>query len=399
MLNRIFMVICLLIFAATAVVAAPGPLDEYTSEGRIQEGLSAYASPENDGERFSLAVLQILGGVQEFSNDFDALGVRPDSPLSFLPFLRIVVPSSKTPATQPATPKKVADVFKSFRKSLREANATLEKIGDQEFGVEFNPIQARLDFDNDGVVDPSETLLNSMGALFGARPEADEELVIRFDSADAIWLKGYTHFLSGLLDILLAYDWSPVWDQSAHLIFKNPNPRPPFNQWVGPGQGFGDWADMVAAVHEMRLELKDKKAWPRARNEFQSMFASSRICWARVMAETDNDREWLPSPAQTGPGGATITQKEIDAWMLVLDELDAIMTGEKLMPHWRVRPGAGINIDKLVDSPPPLDIVMWVHGFSLRRYIEEGPVSDDATWENLTAPFGPGFAQFAIWSN
>jgi hypothetical protein len=399
MFNKIMTVTCLLILPALATAAAP--LDEYVRDGRIQEGLSDYASPRTDADRFSLAVLQVMEGVQQFSVQFNELGMRQDSPLSFLPFMRIVVPTPKTAITEPATPKMAADVFRSFRQSLRDANATLGKIGDDDFGVELNLTRASLDFDGDGLVDETETVLTSLGAVLGERPGAQsgDELVIRFDAADAIWLKGYTHFVSGILDILLAYDWRPVWDQCAHLLFANPDPRPSFNRWAGPGQGFGDWADMIAAVHEMRLELKDKKAWPRARDEFQNMFASSRLCWGRVLSEIDDDREWLPSPSQTGPQGATVTQEQIDGWMLVLDELDAIMTGEKLLPHWRVRPGAGINIDKLVDSPPPLDLVMWIHGFSLQPYLEDGPVSDEGTWDNLTQPFGPGFMQFAIWSN
>lgn len=399
MLTRIIAITCLL-FLPTLGLAADS-LDDYIGTGRIQEGLSAYASPDNDAERFSLAVLQVFEGVQQFSVDFNELGMRQDSPLNFLPFMRIVVPTPKTAMTEPATPRMAADVFRSFRQSMRAANATLQKIGDEDFGVELNLTAASLDFDGDGLIDESETLLTSLGAIVGARPGSrpEEDLVIRFDGADAIWLKGYTHFLSGLLDILLAYDWRPVWDQCAHLLFANPDPQPSFNQWAGPGQGFDQWADMIATVHEMRLELKDKKAWPRARQEFQSMLASSRECWSRVLQETDNEAEWLPSPTQTGPAGATVTQEEIDAWMLVLDELDAILTGEKLLPHWRVRPGAGINVDKLVDSPPPLDLVMWIHGHSLQSYLEEGPVSDEGTWSNLTQPFGRGFMQFAIWSN
>ncbi len=90
---------------------------------------------------------------------------------------------------------------------------------------------------------------------------------------------------------------------------------------------------------------------------------------------------------------------QIDAWMLVLDELEAIFRGEKLVPHWRVRPGAGINLDKLIEAPPELDLVLWIHGSAMIPFLEEGPVSDAATWENLTSPFGSGFVQFAIWSN
>ncbi len=391
------------LFLALSVFAnAPAAeLDTYLTEGRMAEGLDAYGSADNDADRFSLATLQIFSGVEQFSQGFRELGMLADSPLAFLPFLRLAAPTSGQPATGPATPEKTADLFRSLRKSFRSANRTLAKIEGGEFGVEINLSQVHLDFDGSGSIEPTEGFLASLGAVlglpFGGEPE--EDLVIRFDRADAVWLQGYTHFISAVLDIILAYDWRPVWNQCAHLLLRNPEPQPSFNRWAKRDENFDQWADIIAALHDMRLELTDDHAWPRASEEFQGMIATSRICWELVLAETDDELEWLPSPSQSGPRGSTITRKEIDAWMLVLNELEAITRGEKLVPHWRVRPGAGINLDKLIESPPELDLVLWIHGSALMPFMEEGPVSDDATWENLTAPFGPGFLQFAIWSN
>jgi hypothetical protein len=118
-----------------------------------------------------------------------------------------------------------------------------------------------------------------------------------------------------------------------------------------------------------------------------------------VLAETDNDHEWLPSPKQTGPGGTKVTQQQIDGWLKVLDELDAILAGKKLLPHWRLKSGTGINVAKLVASPPKLDLILLIQGSALVPYLEEGTVSDRAAWVTLMQPFGPGFTRFAIWSN
>jgi len=259
---------------------------------------------------------------------------------------------------------------------------TLDKIDSKEFAVKINLSQVHLDFNGNGTIEESESLLKSLSAVLGrrSRAQAEEDLVIQFDRADAVWLKGYTHFLSGVLDILLAYDWRPVWNQCAHLLLQNPDPYPEFQIWARPDRNVSQWADIIATVHDMRLELTDDDAWSRARKEFQSMISTSRICWEYVLAETDNDLEWLPSPTQSGPRESTITQVQVDAWMKVLDELEAIIQGDKLMPHWRVKPGSGINVDKLVDSPPELDLVLWVQGSALIPFIEEGPVSDQATW-------------------
>jgi hypothetical protein len=123
--------------------------------------------------------------------------------------------------------------------------------------VVVNLSQARLDFDGDGKVSPEEMLTTSMGRVLGInapQQQAGGDLVVRFDSADAMWLQAYTHFLSGMLDLLLAYDWRPVWDQCAHLVFLHPEPAPQIARFSQLGPGFEKWVDIVAAVHDMRLD-------------------------------------------------------------------------------------------------------------------------------------------------
>jgi hypothetical protein len=244
-------------------------------------------------------------------------------------------------------------------------------------------------------------LAESLGRIMNLDATDAQDLVINFDSADAIWLKGYTHILLGLLDVVMSYDWRPVWNQSAHILFTSPNPLPPIAKYTIPNQGsqFSEWADMIAAVHELRLEVTDADGLKKAATEFRAAIACSRTCWKRVLAETDNDHEWLPSPSQTGPRGSKITQEQIDGWMVVLNEVESILAGKKLLPHWRIINGMGINVAKLVQSPPKLDLVLMIQGSSFAPFIEGGEVSDQARWRTLIAPFGPGFGSFALWSN
>jgi hypothetical protein len=381
-------------------------LDGFMRDGRINEGLAAFASPTNNSERFSLAVLQTLDGLQQFSAGIYHLGIKPDFAQSDIPFFRVVPTNHGQASNEIATPEKVSELFNNLRASLKRANSTLAGMSDEEFKVEVNLSQARLDFDGDGIVSSNELLVDTLGRVLGvpARTQAGGDLIIHFDSADAMWLKGYTHFLTGIIDMILAYDWLPVWNQCAHQVFQHPDPMPPIASFSAVSQGgefdeeFAQWADFIAAVHDMRLELRDKNGLSEARDEFRSMISCSRVCWKRVLAETDDDHEWLPSPNQTGPGGAKVTQKQIDGWMHILDELDDILAGKKLLPHWRIKDGTGINVDKLVASPPPLDLVLMIQGSAFIPYLEEGPVSDQTTWRTLSEPFGPGFMRFAIWS-
>lgn len=400
MLFRGFVMMGLMVLALPAMSADRDALNAYLAEGRVQEGLEEFASPSDNAERFSLAVLQALDGVERFSGGINNLGLNPRFVMGGLPLLG-VVPDLRMDAAGPVTTGQVAELFRSFRSSLRKANATLAEIDDEEFDVVIDLARARLDFDGDGTATTEETLLRSFERVPNPQEPStpQEDLTIRFDSADAKWLQGYTHFLGGILDILTAYDWRPVWNQCAHIVFQEPDPRPEIAVWSGAADEFGDFPDMIAAVHDMRLELIEEDAWHRAREEFRGMIACSRACWARVDEETDDDREWLPSPRQTGPRGAVITQEEINGWLRVLDELGAVAAGEKLLPHWRLKPGSGINIDKLVAAPPELDLVLLIQGSAFLPYLEEGPVSDAEAWDELTAPFGPGFARFAVWSN
>jgi hypothetical protein len=397
-----------LLFALPAM-AATRTLDAYLSEGRVQEGMVAFADAKDNSGRFSLALLQALDGLQQFSAGSGKLGVRREMVRDGLPFFRIMMPEPTPPPgansgpAPVATPEKVAALFTNLRDSLKTANATLASVDAKEFKVRVNLSQARLDFNGDGVVAPDEMLMTKMGRVLGLPTETPpgQDLVIYFDSADAMWLKGYTHFLVGVLDVLLSYNWHPVWDQCAQVLFENPVPAPPLARFTAqdPRASFSHWADLIAALHDMRLEVKDKEGLAKAQQEFLATIACSRTCWQRVLAETDNDHEWLPSPKQTGPLGSRITQAQIDGWLKVLDELQAILEGKKLLPHWRLRPGIGISVPKLVASPPRLDLVLLIQGSALVPYLEEAPCSDQVTWRGLMEPFGPGFARFAIWSN
>lgn len=403
MIARRWMGLGLVLASLSAAAGAAPPLDDFLRAGRFRDGLAAYAEPADNAERFSLAVLQALDGFQRFSAGLGGLGLHPDLARSGIPFFRTVGAASAPESAAPATPEKVAGLFRDLHAALRQANATLAGLDEQPFGVLVNASQARMDGDGDGTVASNEMLMASMGRVLGLPTPAPDagDLLLRFDEADAAWLTGYTHFLSGLLEVLTAYDWMPVWNQCAHAAFLDPQPVPPIAQYAAKSHRgeMVEVLDYIAALHEMRLELLRPDALRAARDEFRAMVACSRTCWQRVLAETDDEHEWLPSPAQTGPGGARITAQQIDGWHRVLDELDAVLSGQKLLAHWRLKPGLGINVDQLVASPPRLDLVLLVQGSALIPYLEEGPTSDQTTWRTLMQPFGPGFARFALWSN
>lgn len=398
---RLQIILLLLAVGPLSAGAAP-PLQSFLKEGRLPAALEAYATPADDGERFSLGLLQVLEAVQNFSLGFQQLGIRPEMASSGIPFFRIITPAPRSDdSVAVATPEKVATLFKELKAGLEQANQTLRSVGEQEFTVELILNEARLDFNGDGEVDDQETLLQAFGRLLQFRrgSESKDPVRIHFDSADAAWLEGYTEVTIGMLELLGAYDWLPVWEQCAHQLFENPEPMPVIAEVLGAEDQFDRFFDYIAAIHDMRLRLIHEAGPARARDRFLAMIQASRVCWARTLAETDDDHEWLPNPDQTGPMGATISEAQIEGWQEVLDELEAVAEGERLLPHPRFKAGLGIDVEALVQDPPEFDLVLWLQGSALVPYVREGTVSNGQRWRQLTRPFGGNFMMFALWSN
>ena len=264
--------------------------------------------------------------------------------------------------------------------------------------MELNLNKMRIDLAGNGTNELLITTLNRIWTI-PTQSTNKQDVIIHFDRGDAYWLKGYTHCLIGMIDLLQTYDWRPVWNQCAHVIFQHPNPMPPIALHEVPSDGrWTMWVDVIAAIHDMRLNPTNPHGLVDAREQFQQMIACSRLTWKSILAETDDDHEWLPNPRQTGPGGAKFTQQQIDGWLRLMDETERILKGEKLLPHWRIQDGTGINVDKLVRDPPPLDLILMLQGSAFLPYLEHGPISDASTWRMLTLPYGGRFARFAFWT-
>lgn len=93
----------------------------------------------------------------------------------------------------------------------------------------------------------------------------------------------------------------------------------------------------------------------------------------------------------------TVTAEQIAAWHDVLDEVDALLDGEKMMPHWRF--DAGINLRRVFEEPRPFDLVLWITGPSVLPYLEDGPVLTSRQWARITDAFEGSFGSYAIWFN
>jgi hypothetical protein len=427
---------------------------QYLYDGQVSEAARlAAASVELDSDdglaRFSLGLAQFLQAVEELGHGFYNFGMQPAyndedyAGLADLPFLRLPLPVNPEP--QDVTYEDLRGVLSGFVASLAVAEQTLSIVPDTPLDLPIDLGRVRLDFNRNGAPDPEEHLIASFLAVSGPTT-IEGRFAVDLDASDAPWLQGYCNLLMAMTEIILAYDWEYSFDQSFHAVFpatEFPNsemtartdamaelldtyrdewgllPRYPsefYSRMHDPDaqaamQRYteansletrlwaGAVADIVAFLHGMSWQVADPESLQSARLHLLAMIATSRENWRRIMAETDNQREWVPSPSQTGifrnmrTGGG-----QVEAWAEFLNTLEAILEGERLIAHWRFS-DLGINLRRMIEDPGPLDPVMIAAGPAVLPYLEEGETLTGAAALDLIAVFGRGFIAYFIWFN
>ena len=223
------------------------------------------------------------------------------------------------------------------------------------------------------------------------------------DRGDAAWLRGYTHLLSALLEFPLAHDWQQGFDASFHMFF----PRAGLPNAIldaTPSNLFGDpsaasFADLIAFVHLMHWPVTEPKRMEAVLGHLENVVALSRESWTFILAETDDDAEWIPNPRQTRGvlPGVPVTQETVDGWLLFLGEFDTLLTGRKLIPHWRLE--KGINLRRVFTEPRTFDPVLWMQGSAALPYLEDGELTSSETWSRIMGLLQGNFLGYAIWFN
>lgn len=249
--------------------------------------------------------------------------------------------------------------------------------------------------------------------------------MLGLDTADALWLRGYCNLLGGVIDLVLGHDGRELFDRTGHLFFWNASGTQPWMEsWEGLLEGdIGAITDWVALIHLLNQPVRDAERIAAAREKFLAVASLSRRTWASILAETDDDREWLPGPGQTSAIGVGITQPQVDAWLAFVDEAEALLEGELLLPFWRgansprqdengewiepdpnqprsnTHPTLGVNLKRVFTEPTRFDLVLWIQGTQAAPYLEEGPRTQPRVWERLAEVFGRQFPGFALWIN
>ncbi|MCF1707760.1 hypothetical protein L0V05_02910 [Tabrizicola sp. J26] len=451
----LWLTLCLALQTPAAAQTFAEDFDRLLKSGRIDAAEQAAADrldtvPGDAQAQFALGAAQFLGAVEGLGRGLYRLGLiaepADDSLIAQLPILRLPVPPNSHP--QPMTPEALRAILLDFGSELARAEKTLAAVppGPVELPIEAGEI--RLDFAGTGSPATMRTFSTLWAGISGLEPE--DLGSIRFDEGDVPWLRGYAHLLEAVTDLVLAHDF----DRSVDLTFQDLFPSSSLAsaplreaaqqqrlivaaigadcempEWYYDrvyGTGSGDftpeekeriesaWAcqsamtalwsasvgDLVAFAHLLDWPVVEPARMVSARQHLLDMIALSRQSWALVLAETDDDREWLPSPRQIGPfSNMRVTDQTLAAWNDFLDEAEAVLNGTLLIPHWRFPSDQGLNIRRMFEEPRRFDLVLLLTGSGAIPYIEKGALAPDSTMEGAVRVLDGGPLAYFFWFN
>lgn len=414
LLSIALLAVCLSLPAASAVAADPPRVESFLIAGRLADGereLAAHlqAHPADDQARFGLGVLQFLQAVEHLGqalHRYGALSSRTSARLR-VPFLRLPVPENPDP--DQIRDADFRRMLQALVDDLARAERTLTAIQDRTVKLPLHFARIRLDLTGDGRATEEETLWRIYAAVSrngGAGQEfspADAEaFVIAFDYGDVHWLAGYCHLLSALAEMALTYDGESFFNAIAPHAFARPA-QPLLNEEItirADNRWNEDIADAIAAIHLCRFPVKEPQRGTAALKHLEAVIRHSRLSWLAIQEESDDDREWVPNPRQSGViPGVRVSQEMISGWHTFLDEAEQLLRGEKLVPHWRLKGEYGINLKRVFTEPREYDLVLWVHGAGVAPFVERGLCTRQETWDRLMQTFQGQFIGFAVWFN
>jgi hypothetical protein len=315
------------------------------------------------------------------------------------------------PEPEPLTYEGLRTILDDAVASLDTARGYFERAGESgDYVMMLDPLRMRLDLDGDGTIADDETFAPLVAEFVGPAELTEKERSkgfspvseIGFDRADAFWFAGYTQVVAAPLDWLLAHDFELFFDSYFHRFF--PQGGLPMQDYARGGTLFLDAdsdagiADMIAAIHTLRFPVADSERLAAVLERLESIPALSRRNWEAIMAETDDNRELLPSPQQTSlVAGFPVTGETVDAWMATLDTVDAVLAGELLLPHWRF--SQGFDLRSYFETATETDLVLIFTGQAAVSFLRDGPIADAESFAEGNRVFGDNWPNFALWFN
>ena len=383
-------------------------------------GTVVQKNPDDHQAKVALGLVQFMQAVEQLAQQNYKFGLF-DRTFRGIPGAQMPVPINETPTE--IRYEDYRSMIKSFRIGISRAESTLAAVDtSQELKLKFYIGQAMLDIDGDNKVTQEESLgvlfagMNRRGERLDLKKDPDviDKFYVGVDGADVHWLRGYCNLLMAMDDIVLAYDEQDLFERCAHLFYPKISTPYAFLDKESSQPGIWDarrFADIIAFIHSVDFELIDADRMRSAHAQLLEMLHQSRQCWKLALAEQDDDQEWIPNPKQAGVIRLRVNQQQVNGWAGVIDEAEAILQGEKLIPFWRKysttlfnapqfpEQGTGINLKSVFYEPRDFDLVLFLTGTDSAPYLEDGPLSTPETWSRLERAFDGQFFFFALWLN
>jgi hypothetical protein len=384
-------------------------LDDFLSRGKLAESAEYFSqtcekSPSDHQARLALGLTQVFQAIEGLGKANFRYGLMSKH-ARLIPLARLPVPLNENP--DPVSYEKLRQVIVDLESVLKQGEATLAEVNTADVKLDFFIGRAQLDFNGDGVMDDKETLWEIFSAInAGINGEQGNNFLVGVDGADVHWLRGYCHVLMAICDFVLAHDEQQLFERCGQLIFLRI--ESPYTTSKYGGTDVFDMPqilDAVAAIHLINFKMIDRDRMKSAHSHLLAMVAQSRLSWELALSEKDDRHEWIPNPDQQGVMQVRVPREMITGWTSVLDELEAILEGKKLIPFWRRYTdavpvtGTGINLRKFFHEPRDFDLVLTLQGSNMEPFLEEGPLSTPEAWDRLTRVFRGEFFGFAIWFN
>lgn len=371
-------------------------MDADATSDLLANGLAAAAQtlaetdPMTDEARFLHGGVLFLRAAERAFQTRYRVGVTDN--FATFPLLRQTLPENPDP--DPFEGAVIESLFTDLLSDLDASRKALGGIaGTADFGVEI-PIDALwFDINDNGARDDGEGVLAIAGAQMGMGPGAGtaepptDALTVRFDTADARWLEAYTHVLSAFGELTLSFSPAEDIDRVLGWSARRAELRGAV-EGIPPGllgPNTDTYFDGIAILTHVIETQPDPVRTRAVRRHLIAMIDANLGFWSRVADETDNDREWIPNDRQQSALPVPFPEGLGDGWQAVLADARKVLEGELLVPHHAFGPEAGINLKRLLDDPPPVDIIDWIHGGGLLDVIEEGPLIDSDSWRRFEA--------------
>ena len=375
---------------------------KYLYQAQAAEGVAELASrlrrdPDNAQLRYCLGVAQFVRAIERLARALYGYGLNGER--LGIPFLRLPVPPNPQPESvdYPA----MRTLLQEFVTDLQASESTLAALDDDGVQLPLELGRIRLNIVGEGtpLLDIAAHYLGGASSL-----PADKNLLVHFDRGDVAWFRGYSHLLMAQAQLALAYDGQELFDGTAHLFFPRPATPYPF-LLKSDGTDFYrvhhnlDIVDVIALVHLIRLPVKEPVRMASCLGHLEQTLALSRETWTYILAETDDDHEWLPNPKQNGVLDVKVTREMIDGWLGFVGESQALLSGKRLVPFWRKGEARGVNLRRVFLEPRALDLALWLQGTAAAPYLQTGELTDPQVWSRLQGLFGGQFMGFALWFN